>query len=79
MVVNGRVDESVRLAAIFGLNVKQDVSDGEIGIVPEDHDPCLLHEATTVFLKTYAPAARPEYFPEHLTGGVSVDIITLRP
>ena len=37
MVVNGGVDQGVRLAAIFGLHIKHEISKLEIRVVTEEH------------------------------------------
>jgi hypothetical protein len=85
-VVNGGVDQGVRLAAIFGLHMKHEVSKFEIRVVTEDHgradDPwCQTKSAAGRVIEPTGERCGDgsENLPEHLTGGVSLAIITLRP
>jgi hypothetical protein len=63
----------VGLSAIFCLQMEREVSDFEIGVVPEDHDPHSLPVVPPLALLLIGL----ECLAEHLTGGVSLDIITL--
>jgi NADH-quinone oxidoreductase subunit A len=56
VVVHRRVDQGVSWSAIFCLHMKRNVSEFEIGVVPEDHDQHLLPVAQLSLSETRSPA-----------------------
>ena len=85
-VVNRGVNKRVNRAAIFGLHVKYAISESDVRVVAKKHDamitwlgPVLAAGCRVEYAGSDLGGTRPEYFPEHLTGGVSLAIITLQP
>ena len=85
-VINRSVDKRVNHAAIFGLHVKYAISESDVRVVAKKHDammtwlgPVLAAGCRVEYAGSDLGGTRPEYFPEHLTGGVSLAIITLQP
>src|SRR5271169_1013381 len=56
VLIHGRVNQGVGFPTVFGLQVKSEVSNFEIRVVPEDHNPHLLQVLPPSDSETCAPA-----------------------
>ena len=76
VIVDGGIEERVGVTAVFRLDMEGDIPELEIRVVTEDHvAPRIPKESSRVRMNCSSPTAV-ENDSQHLTGGVSLDIIT---